>query len=129
MTIREKLKELLSSINSCKTTEELEGLEKQFELIIGEHEKNPDVKKIKQNFETFFKLIKLKLKKKHKLKSEGLTYILTDEQLEMIMEKWSKGYKKSIDCSNPKGFSQKAHCAGRKKRQAGGETKSKSPFK
>jgi len=39
---------------------------------------------------------------------------------------WSKKYKKSIDCSNPKGFSQKAHCAGRKKRQSGGTTKSKS---
>lgn len=31
-------------------------------------------------------------------------------------EEWSNKYKKSIDCSNPKGFSQKAHCAGRKKR-------------
>ena len=31
-------------------------------------------------------------------------------------KKWSEKYKKSIDCSNPKGFSQKAHCAGRKKR-------------
>ena len=30
---------------------------------------------------------------------------------------WSKKYKKSIDCNNPKGFSQKAHCAGRKKRE------------
>ena len=39
---------------------------------------------------------------------------------------WSKKYKKSIDCSNPKGFSQKAHCAGRKKRQSGRTTKSKS---
>ena len=29
---------------------------------------------------------------------------------------WSKKYKKSINCSNPKGFSQKAHCAGRKKK-------------
>jgi len=29
---------------------------------------------------------------------------------------WSKKYKKSINCSNPKGFSQKAHCAGKKKR-------------
>jgi predicted kinase len=28
---------------------------------------------------------------------------------------WSEKYKKSINCSNPKGFSQKAHCAGRKK--------------
>ena len=32
------------------------------------------------------------------------------------MSKWSDKYKRSIDCSNPKGFSQKAHCAGRKKR-------------
>ena len=30
---------------------------------------------------------------------------------------WSDKYKRSIDCSNPKGFSQKAHCAGRKKRK------------
>ena len=28
---------------------------------------------------------------------------------------WSDKYKKSIDCDNPKGFSQKAHCAGKKK--------------
>jgi len=40
-------------------------------------------------------------------------------------EKWSKSYKKSIDCNNPKGFSQKAHCAGRKKRQRGETTMSK----
>ena len=32
-------------------------------------------------------------------------------------EGWSYKYKKSIDCNNPKGFSQKAHCAGRKKRE------------
>ena len=30
---------------------------------------------------------------------------------------WSKKYKQSIDCNNPKGFSQKAHCAGRKKKE------------
>ena len=41
---------------------------------------------------------------------------------------WSKDYKKSIDCNNPKGFSQKAHCAARKKRAKGEPTKSKSPF-
>jgi len=34
-----------------------------------------------------------------------------------ILEKWSTKYKKSINCSKPKGFSQKAHCAGRKKKQ------------
>jgi len=35
--------------------------------------------------------------------------------MEFITEKWSKKYKDSINCSNPKGFSQKAHCAGKNK--------------
>ena len=33
-----------------------------------------------------------------------------------LEESWSNKYKKSINCANPKGFSQKAHCAGRKKK-------------
>ena len=33
-----------------------------------------------------------------------------------LEEKWSEKYKKSINCNNPKGFSQRAHCQGRKKR-------------
>jgi len=41
---------------------------------------------------------------------------------------WSNKYKRSINCDNPSGFSQKAHCAARKKRAKGEETKSKSPF-
>jgi hypothetical protein len=32
-----------------------------------------------------------------------------------IDEKWSQKYKSSINCADPKGFSQRAHCAGRKK--------------
>jgi hypothetical protein len=32
-----------------------------------------------------------------------------------IEEKWSEKYKRSINCDNPQGFSQRAHCAGRKK--------------
>ncbi len=43
-----------------------------------------------------------KMKKKTKQRNEG----------------WSDKYKKSIDCNNPKGFSQKAHCAGRKKQES-----------
>jgi hypothetical protein len=35
-----------------------------------------------------------------------------DEGME---EGWSQKYKSSINCSHPKGFSQKAHCAGKKK--------------
>jgi hypothetical protein len=34
---------------------------------------------------------------------------------QIITENWSAKYKKSINCSHPKGFSQKAHCAGKKK--------------
>ena len=37
--------------------------------------------------------------------------------LNPMSEDWSQKYKKSINCSNPKGFSQKAHCAGKKKNE------------
>jgi hypothetical protein len=33
-----------------------------------------------------------------------------------IGEDWTKKYKGSIDCDNPKGFSQRAHCQGKKKK-------------
>ena len=39
----------------------------------------------------------------------------TNENEENLEEKWSEKYKKSIDCNNPKGFSQRAHCQGRLK--------------
>ena len=40
-----------------------------------------------------------------------------------IDEKWSIKYKRSIDCSNPKGFSQKAHCRARQLKEDGKSTK------
>ena len=40
---------------------------------------------------------------------------IEEDQLD---EKWTKKYKDSINCSNPKGFSQKAHCAGRQKNES-----------
>ena len=33
---------------------------------------------------------------------------------------WSEKYKKSIDCDNPKGFSQRAHCQGKQKKMQEG---------
>jgi hypothetical protein len=36
---------------------------------------------------------------------------------ELLSEDWSTKYKRSIDCDNPKGFSQRAHCQGRKKHE------------
>jgi len=48
----------------------------------------------------------------NKLKDKDGEYISN-----MLEEKWSEKYKKSINCNNPKGFSQRAHCQGRKKRK------------
>ena len=47
---------------------------------------------------------------------ESLCAPESEENPDYIEEKWSKKYKASINCSNPKGFSQRAHCAGRKKK-------------
>ncbi len=37
---------------------------------------------------------------------------------DQLDEKWSEQYKRSINCANPKGFSQRAHCQGRKKNES-----------
>ena len=37
------------------------------------------------------------------------------EEIDNLKEKWSAKYKRSINCNNPRGFSQRAHCQGRKK--------------
>jgi len=36
-------------------------------------------------------------------------------ELQGMNEAWSQKYKRSINCSHPKGFSQRAHCAGKRK--------------
>ena len=69
-------------------------------------------------------------------KKESVQDILSTEDtgdlFNALEEKWSQKYKRSINCSNPKGFSQKAHCAGRKKNEdidenfADGKKKGKS---
>ena len=53
-------------------------------------------------------------------KAQGLPSMLDQQGLaeEQLDEKWTKKYKDSINCSNPKGFSQKAHCAGKKKNES-----------
>ena len=49
-------------------------------------------------------------------KKSGMELSMNIDDSDMMNEKWSKEYKNSIDCKNPKGFSQRAHCQGRKKR-------------
>ena len=48
------------------------------------------------------------------VRCEGIIMRIT----EILAEGWSQKYKKSINCSHPKGFSQKAHCAGKKKNES-----------
>ena len=36
---------------------------------------------------------------------------------EFVVEKWSRSYKRSINCASPKGFSQRAYCQGRNKNE------------
>ena len=49
-------------------------------------------------------------------KEEGTKIYFATIRKQAMKEGWSDKYKKSIDCDNPKGFSQKAHCQGRKKK-------------
>ena len=65
-----------------------------------------------------------KMKKKTKAKNE-ISFVKEHKcgcsdiyNVERMNEKWTAKYKRSIDCSNPKGFSQRAHCQGRKKRES-----------
>mgnify|MGYP003339296852 CR=1 FL=1 len=46
---------------------------------------------------------------------ENSAPVLDQPNLDYVEEKWSQKYKRSINCNNPRGFSQRAHCAGRKK--------------
>ena len=68
------------------------------------------------------------MKKKTKKMNEKVEYTANDfeklkkkigskkkHEIPSIDEGWSDKYKKSIDCNNPKGFSQKAHCQGKEK--------------
>lgn len=70
-----------------------------------ERAKDPEVKK---RLRTAFEYIESK-----KEQSKRKTQEMKEGELE---EKWSEKYKKSINCNNPKGFSQKAHCDGRRKK-------------
>lgn len=63
--------------------------------------------------------IKDKIFKKNKANSVmktpiGKLYGTISSLEEETNEEWSQKYKDSIDCNNPKGFSQKAHCQGKK---------------
>jgi hypothetical protein len=59
--------------------------------------------------------------------SGGYSMPLFSETKKEMTEKWTQKYKDSIDCNNPKGFSQIAHCQGKKKKQQTNEAEFKAP--
>lgn len=87
------------------------------EAILGSLEFNlGEEKETKNNTKIAKKYTKKSIKK-----AKTPMKILFKQTKGNLEEKWSKKYKDSIDCNNPKGFSQKAHCQGRKKKQMGEE--------
>jgi hypothetical protein len=50
-----------------------------------------------------------------KMKDKSKTIPRHEKHKKPVAEEWSQKYKSSINCSHPKGFSQKAHCAGKQK--------------
>jgi len=77
--------------------------------------KSRSIKKILRNGTTGIKNMKESIFNKFdKLSLEEQLRILEKVDTDKLNEAWSKKYKDSINCSDPKGFSQKAHCAGKK---------------
>jgi hypothetical protein len=58
-----------------------------------------------------------KLSQKFGVRDSDFEWSAADTKVseDYVEEKWSQKYKSSINCAHPKGFSQRAHCAGRKK--------------
>jgi len=107
----EKKKEVKESFKSYKSVEEIAKkhkvspsvIEKQLEMGMKvEHEHTTDNQVAKE----------IALQHLDELPN----YYSKLKKVEKVKEEWSDKYKKSIDCDNPKGFSQRAHCQGRKKK-------------
>ena len=97
-----------------------------------ERAKDPEVKKRLRTAFEYIESKKEQSKKKTQKMKEGLDdtswdndegdkitlmdLLNMDLQEDELTEKWSEKYKKSINCDNPKGFSQKAHCDGKRKK-------------
>lgn len=74
-------------------------------------------KKFKNAIPTEFSKVQNSMSEPPIQNPEGMKDMMDYMREGEMNEKWSEKYKKSIDCKNPKGFSQKAHCQGRKKKE------------
>jgi len=97
------------------------GLAKGMSLNDIAEKHNVDIEVLKKEFVKGVKTEMEHTTDKEVAKEIALDHIFEDPKyytkLATIEEDWSDKYKRSIDCNNPKGFSQKAHCQGRKKQE------------
>ena len=79
---------------------------------------NSQYNKMKSELNNSYKPVKKKKSETKEATSSGAAgaFIAPLGTKQETNEKWSEEYKKSIDCNNPKGFSQRAHCQGKKKK-------------
>jgi len=110
----------------------LQTLEKNLSSKIGPMSVDKDVA---NNLNTMKKELKNSYINKGKKETKEATgsggagaFVPSMTSKEETNEKWSEKYKKSIDCSNPKGFSQRAHCQGKKKKTQESLTEAERTF-
>lgn len=80
--------------------------------------RNPDRRVVAKNIPTrALDLLLAKLSSKFGIPEKDFEWSSADRPVseDYVEEKWSQKYKKSINCAHPRGFSQRAHCAGRRK--------------
>jgi len=98
-----------------------------YEIILDERKKKKKRKKRKKKKDACYYKVKARYKVWPSAYASGAlvkcrkkgakNWGTKSEGVIQLDEKWSKKYKRSIDCSHPKGFSQRAHCQGRKKNE------------
>jgi hypothetical protein len=71
---------------------------------------NDDYVTLNQHLDTAIKKIKTRMAEKRAAYAQP-----KQNKQNRMAEEWSQKYKSSINCSHPKGFSQRAHCAGKRK--------------
>lgn len=80
--------------------------------------RNPGRRVVAQNIPTrALDALLTKLSRKFGIPEQDFEWSSADIPVseDYVEEKWSQKYKRSINCAHPRGFSQRAHCAGRKK--------------
>ena len=80
--------------------------------------RNPGRRVVAQNIPTqALDALLTKLSRKFGIPEQDFEWSSADTPVseDYVEEKWSQKYKRSINCAHPRGFSQRAHCAGRKK--------------